>query len=134
MDVVWLGLPELAKIQAEKVLRLNPRDPFIFVTHTLLGACEFAAGRFAAAADFYRRSLAVNPRLFMTHLALAAALAMQGDLSDGHVELEEAHKLKPSARSLAIFRDRPCSKIPACSEINDKTLFEGLRRLGFPEN
>ena len=69
----------------------------------------------------------------MTHLALAAALAMQGDLREGRVELEEAHKLKPSARSLAIFRDRPCSKSPACSEMNDKSLFEGLRRLGFPD-
>jgi hypothetical protein len=59
--------------------------------------------------------------------------AKLSNLGGGRIELEEAQKLKPSARSLAIFLDRPCSTNPACSEMRDKGLFEGLRRLGFPE-
>jgi len=91
-------------------------------------------GHFAAAAGFYVKSRAANPRIFITHLALAAALAMQGDLDGGKAELTIARKLQPDANSLAIFRDRPCTANPVCREATDKTLLEGLRRLGFPEN
>ena len=43
-------------------------------------------------------------------------------------------QLKPVFNSLASYRERQTwEKIPAYIELREKTLFAGLRRLGFPE-
>jgi hypothetical protein len=68
---------------------------------------------------------------------LAGALGLKGDLDGAKAALAESLKLKPEINSMA----RLYEYVPFTSKANapqfwalqDKTLLEGLRRIGFPE-
>jgi adenylate cyclase len=71
------------------------------------------------------------------HMALAGALALKGDLDGAKMALAESLKLKPEVNSLAQWYVylpwTSKNSAPQFWALQDKTLDEGLRRIGFPE-
>jgi adenylate cyclase len=90
------------------------------------------------AIDLFIQGRTANPRIWTTAYGLAGALALKGDLDGAKAMLAESLKLKPEVNSLAQWY----AYLPWTSKANapqfwalqDKTLDEGLRRIGFPEN
>ena len=74
-----------------------------------------------------------NPRPWVTHFGLAAALGLKGDLNAANAVLAELVRIKPEVNSLARFRVyRPWGN-PQYWTLYEKTAAAGLRRAGFPD-
>jgi len=86
------------------------------------------------ATDYLIKARAAAPQIWWLHLYLAGALGLKGDLDGGRASLAEGIKLRPEMNSIAHFRDlRPYYSSPKELELEQHTVMEGLRRLGFPE-
>ncbi len=133
----FLGRPDSAIAQAEKIQRLSPRDPYISYAYLLLGWCQLLSNQVDEAIDTLIRGRTANPRDWFFSYALAGALALKGDLDGAKAALAESLVLKPEVNSLAQWY----AYLPWTSKTNapqfwvlqHKTLDEGLRRIGFPE-
>jgi adenylate cyclase len=136
--LLFSGEPEAAMVRGEKSLRLSPRDPNLFWRYELLGWCQLVSNRVDAAIELLMKARTANPRIWHFSYGLAGALALKGDLDGAKAMLAESLKLKPEVNSLAQWY----AYLPWTSKANapqfwalqDKTLDEGLRRIGFPEN
>jgi adenylate cyclase len=132
--LLHLGEPDAAIAQGEKALRLSPRDPGIWSIYGLIGCGHLVSNRVDEAIDFLIKSRATNPRVWWVHFGLAGALGLKGNHEDGKTALAESLKLKPEINSLAqYYAIRPWQSSPQAYALEDKTLIEGLRRIGFPE-
>jgi tetratricopeptide (TPR) repeat protein len=130
-----LGEPEACIAQAEKALRLSPLDHGVFDSHGVLGVCHMYLDQVDLATDSLIKARAAAPWIWWIHLYLAGALGLKGDLDAGRTELAESLRLKPEIDSIVHFRDlRPWYSSPKTLELEQHTVMEGLRRLGFPEN
>jgi adenylate cyclase len=142
MQLGWtlLFLGELANAIAhgEKSLRLSPRDPNIFWRYELLGWCQLLSNHVDEAIDLFVKAHTANPRVWNFSYELAGALALKGDLEGGKAALAESFKLKPEVNSLAQWYAflpwTSKTNAPEFWALQDKTLNEGLRLVGFPEN
>jgi adenylate cyclase len=122
----------------ERSLRLSPRDPNIHYRYELLGYCHLVLDHVDEAIDLLIKGRTVNPRDWFFSYGLAGALALKGDLDGAKAALAESLKIKPEVTSVSQFyvwvpwasKDRS----PLYWAQEDKTLNEGLRRIGFPEN
>ncbi|CAN5657638.1 hypothetical protein BH10ACI4_BH10ACI4_13070 [soil metagenome] len=65
----------------------NPADAHLLYD---LASTQDALDQNSAAAETYRRSIAVDPKLFEPHLALSLLLARQGEVKDARAELATA--------------------------------------------
>jgi tetratricopeptide (TPR) repeat protein len=129
-----LGEPEACIAQGEKGLRLNPRDPMIWATYAQLGICHLFLKHVDLATDYLIKARAAAPQIWWIHFYLAGALGLKGDLDGGKASLAEGLKLKPEMNSVIHFRDlRPYYSSPKELELEEHTVIEGLRRMGFPE-
>jgi len=135
--MLFLGEPGDAIAHGEKSLRLSPRDPSIFWRYELLGWCHLVSNHVNEAIDLFTKGRTANPRIWTTAYGLAGALALKGDLDRAKAVLTESLKLKPEINSLAQwYAFLPWTNkdnAPRFWEMQDKTLDEGLRRIGFPE-
>jgi hypothetical protein len=90
------------------------------------------------AIDLLIKARTANPRVWHLSYGLAGALALKGDLHGAKAALAESLKLKPEINSLAQFYVwvpwGSKNNAPQYWALEDKTLNEGLRRIGFPEN
>ena len=79
-----------------------------------------------------------NPRNWYFSYGLAGALALTGDLDAAKAALAESLKLKPEVNSFAQWYAwlpwTSKDNAPRFWVLQDKTLDEGLRRVGFPES
>jgi adenylate cyclase len=136
--LMFLGECEDAIPLGEKSLRLSPRDPNISVRYELLSYCHLVLNHVDEAIDLLIKGRTANPRDWFFPFGLAGALALKDDFDGAKAALAESLKLRPEVTSLAQFRvwvpwtrkDRS----PRYWAQEDKTLDEGLRRIGFPEN
>jgi adenylate cyclase len=127
-----MGQPAAGIPHIEKAIRLNPHDPNVAGPYWGLGLCHLFLGDLDQALDLLRKARAANPRLFFIPLYLAGALGLNGDLDESRATLAEAIKLKPEITSLARLRAyRPT--LPQYRALLEKTVEEGLRRAGFPD-
>jgi TolB-like protein/class 3 adenylate cyclase/Tfp pilus assembly protein PilF len=141
MQLGWtllaLGRPGDAIDRGEKSLRLSPSDPNIFFRYQLLGWCQLISNHVDEAIDLFIKARTANPRLWDVSFGLAAALALKGDLDGAKAALAESLKLRPEVNSLAqLYAWTPWASkknAPQYWALQDKTLSEGLRRIGFPE-
>jgi len=135
--LMFLGECKDAIPLGEKSLRLSPRDPNIHYRYELLGYCHLVLNHVDEAIDLLIKGRTANPRDWFFSYGLAGALALNGDLDGAKAALAESLKIKPGVTSLAQFY----VWVPWASKGNspkywaqeDKTLNEGLRRIGFPE-
>jgi adenylate cyclase len=131
--LLLLGQPRAGLVQAEKILRLSPRDPSIWGAYLILGWCQLLLNQGELAIELLIKSRAANPRPWVTHFGLAAALGLIGDLEGTKAALAESFKLNPGVDSLARFRVyRPWGN-PQYWALFEKTVAAGTRQAGFPD-
>jgi TolB-like protein/Tfp pilus assembly protein PilF len=129
--LLFLGQPEAGLICGEKHLRLSPRDPNVWGTYLILGWCRLLSNEIDRAIDPLIKSRAANPRPWVTHFALAAAMGLKGNLDEAKAALMESLKLNPQVDSLARFRAyRPWGS-PQYWALFEKTAAAGVRQAGF---
>jgi len=134
LTLMWLGEPQAAIINVEKGIRLSPYDAEIHFAYSVLGLCHLLLGHVEQAIPPLRRARAANPRLYFTHLNLAAALGLNGELDEASACLTEAVKLRPDFNSLARLRlANPWTRNPRYMALAESTFDVGLRRAGFPD-
>jgi adenylate cyclase len=132
--LLFLGEPEAAIPHLERAIRLNPRDPNLSGYLWPLGQCRLLLGQVEEAIALLRKACAALPGDYFVHLSLAGALGLRGDLEEARAALAEALRLKPEVDSLAKYRAlTPWIGNPRHWALREKTLNEGLRRAGFPE-
>ena len=136
--LLFFAEPGNAIAQGEKSLLLSPRDPNIFWRYELLGWCQLVLNHVDEAIDLFIKGRTANPRVWNFSYGLAGALALKGDLDGAKAALAESLKLKPEVNSLAQWYVyvpwTSKTNTPQYWALEDKTLGEGLRRIGFPEN
>ena len=137
--LLFKGQPRDALPYIEEVLRLFPRNLNMFYVYYWLGHSYFLMDELDQAIDFFRKSRAANPRLWHTHLLLAAALGLRGEIGEAKSALAESFKLKPESipgsNSIAQLRAGapPYMRNPEFLALQEQTIFAGLRRAGMPE-
>jgi len=114
----------------EKAMKLNPRDGFAPMN---LGKCYLLLGQTDEALPLLRKAARMQPGSWMVHLKLAGALGLAGELQEARAELEQLVKLKPEFNSVARIRAWEPYKNPQFTILHDRTLIQGLRNAGFPE-
>jgi TolB-like protein len=131
--LLLLGDPEAAVTEGEKAIRASPRDPTLWGAFLVLGWCRLLLAEVDPAIELLIKSRATNPRPWVTHLGLAGALGLKGEIGSAKTAVAEAVKLNPEVSSLARFRDyRPWGN-PRYWALFEKTAAAGLRRAGFPD-
>jgi tetratricopeptide (TPR) repeat protein len=131
--LLLLGEPDAGAAQGERTLRLNPRDQNLWGTYLVLGWCRLLLSQADPAIELLIKSRAANPRPWVTHFGLAAALGLKGDIDGAKTAIAELLKVKPEVNSLAQFRTyRPWGN-PQYWALYEKTAAAGLRRAGFPD-
>ena len=118
-----LGRFEQAKVDAERVMRLSPRDPLIGLFHVFAGEAEISLGHFDAAIDEYHKAIDSGFRPFFAYADLAAAYAHAGRMEEAKTALAEARRLNPNLTVKWMIEHT--SNLPA--------VFDGLRTAGLPE-
>ena len=132
--LMHLGEPAGAIEQAEMIMRLNPRDPNIWGTYALLGWSHLLSKHVDQAIEWLVKARAANPRIWYVHYALAGALGLKGDGDGAKASLADLQKTKPEIDSIAnLYVFAPFMAYPPYRALIDKTINEGLRRVGFPE-
>jgi len=132
--LMHLGEPAGAIAQAETTIRLSPRDPSMFGPYALLGWAHVLSNDVDQSIEWLVRARGENPRIRYVHYALAGALGLKGDFEGARASLADLQKTKPEINSIAAsYVYAPFLAYPSYRALIDKTINEGLRRVGFPE-
>jgi tetratricopeptide (TPR) repeat protein len=135
ITLMYLGQPEAAVPYIEKSLQLNPAYQNWFYRYFWSGCCRLLLGEADMAIDDLRKARAANPRLWGTHLLLAAAHGLRDDVDEAKSALAESIKLRPEIGSIARVRAtaQPWEHHPQFVALRERTIFAGLRRAGLAE-
>lgn len=133
LTLAYLGQPEAAVPLIERSIRLAPHDPGTPVSYLLLGGCHLLLDHVEEAVIWLKKSLAGNPRLYYTHLFLAATLGLMGELAEAAAALQRAIDIRPDMGSLSTLRALPYHTNPQFIALFEKTICSGLRRAGLPD-
>src|SRR5689334_14911436 len=133
VTLMHLGRPEEAIPIIEKGIRLSPYDAGTPGTYQVLGLCHLLLGHLETAIELFQKSQAGNTRLYYTHMSLAAALGLKGDLVEARVALTEAIRLRPDITSVARLRTSIPYSNPQYWGRLEKVVIPGLRKAGMPE-
>jgi TolB-like protein/tetratricopeptide (TPR) repeat protein len=133
--LIGMGKPQEALAAVDRAFSLQP--PAGGVGWFWLCRCraKLALGRYDEAIDACEKSASTGDYSWGSlspHLFLVAAYALQGN--DGRAQAEKAKLLaqRPNA-SIASFKARPISDVPAYLEQTEAHLYAGLRKAGIPE-
>jgi len=127
---MFTGRPEPCIASAEKAIKLSPRDGF---TYMMLGKCHLLLGDVDEAMPLLRKAQALIPGYWGIHLKLAGALGLQGEIEEARAALAELVRLRPDLNSVARVRNIPYYRNPQFQVLHDRTVIQGLRNAGFPE-
>jgi len=128
-----VGCAEETEAHVREALRLSPRDTEAFYWLMFVGAAKVILGRHEEAVDWLRRSIEANRNNPMSHVFLAAALALFGRLEEARAAVRTALTVNPQATiarfraTFASFSDNPVY-LSGLDRIVD-----GLRMAGMPE-
>jgi adenylate cyclase len=128
--LMFTGQPEACIPNTEKALKLNPRDGFAYM---ILGKCHLLLGRLDEAMPLLRKAEAMIPGYWAIHLKLAGALGLKGEIDEARAEAAEMVRLKPDINSVARVRGYVWYRNPQFQILHDRTVIQGLRNAGFPE-
>ena len=120
---LFLGRFAQAKSDAERAMRLSPRDPYIGEYHSDIASAELGLGHFDAAIDEYRRAIDLGLRRIHLYAGLSAAYAQAGKMDEAKAVLAELRRLNPVV-TIKWMEERPP---------NLSAMLDGLRKAGMPE-
>jgi class 3 adenylate cyclase/TolB-like protein len=124
------GQPQPCIAFVEKALRLSPRET---LPYAQLGKCQLFLGHIDDALNFFRRAEAGNPGVWWVHLKLAGTLGLMGNIEEAKAEAAEMVRLNPKMNSVTRIRVLKWYRNPQFQALHDKTIIQGLRNIGFPE-
>ena len=124
------GDPELCIPTVERALKISPREGDAY---TRLGKCHLFLGNIDEALNLFRKGKAATPSVWYVHLKLAGTLGLMGNLDEARAEAAEMVKLNPKMNSVARIRDLNMYRNARFQTFHDKTIIQGLRNIGFPE-
>jgi adenylate cyclase len=133
ITLLFLGDPAAAIPHIERCLRLAPHDPNTPVNDAVLGLCKLLLGHLDEAIACLRRARANNPRLFYTHVFLAAAFALHDELDEATAALREAIAQRPQLGSQADLDTVLRESSPSYLKLWAKTVYAGLLKAGLPQ-
>ena len=108
----YIGEPREARRRAEIGLRLSPYDVHVFYSYAIRALAGYAAGDYADAVLWARRSTALNPRFTANLRFLAASLAATGQAADARRIADMLLQINPDF-SASRFAERHAFKDPA---------------------
>ena len=111
--------------------RLSPRDVYAFRWFLIAGFAKFQLAKDAEAASWLLRSIEANRNYPISHVSLAAALALLGSLDQARAAAKTGLKIDPSF-TIRRFRDGASTDDPAYLA-GRKRICEGMRLAGVPE-
>lgn len=122
----YIGETREARRRVDIGLRLSPYDAHVFFSYGLVGVSSYAAGDWADAAQWGRRSMATNPRFVGNLRFLAASLAANGQLEEARAVGRMLLQLNPRFRARA-FAEGHAFKDPAQRRLfGDHLVLAGL--------
>jgi adenylate cyclase len=124
----YLGLTEIAIPDFEQAKRLSPRDPGLYRLNTGLCCALILKGDFNAAIEAAREAIMDNPNYVQAQRALAAALALVGQVEDAQRVVENMLRLD---ESLTVSSYASKSSLRFSGKFDQ--FLEGLRIAGLPE-
>jgi hypothetical protein len=80
-----------------------------------------------------RKAEAIIPGYWAIHLKLAGALGLKGEIDEARAKAAEMVRLKPDMNSVARVRGYVWYRNPQFQVLHDRTVIQGLRNAGFPE-
>jgi adenylate cyclase len=128
LTLAFLGQPEAAMPHIDRSLRLARHGPGMPAGYNALGLCHLLLDHVDEAIVCLRTALASNRGLFYTHLFLASALGLKGELAEAEAALREATELQPEIGSSSV--QQWGNNNPAFAALFDKTIYAGLLRAG----
>lgn len=119
----------------EQAIRLSPRDPYIANRYWSMGMIRLLQERREEALVWLERARSANPRLPGPHAWLASVYALTGNIESATAELAEARRLSTDGRYSTIARYKSLGLLGSIKgqQLAETTFFEGLRRVGVPE-
>lgn len=132
MTLTCLGQPDAAIPEIEKSIRLGPHDTASPTAYSILSQAHLLLGHVELAIELARKARATNPRLYFTHILLAAALGLTGERDKAKAALAEGIKVKPDFNSLARLREYCAWGSPRFLALREGTIYLGLLRAGMP--
>jgi TolB-like protein/class 3 adenylate cyclase len=131
MAKLYLGRAAETEGHILEAFRLSPRDIFAHRWMHFVGMAKIQLGADAEAAGWFRRSIEANRNSPLTHLALAAALGLQGSLDEARTAAAAGLALNPgfTIRRLRASKPSDNPKFLAGRE----RLYEGMCLAGVPE-
>jgi adenylate cyclase len=124
-QLAYAGESEEAIAEANRAIRLSPRDPELFHFFLAIATAHFVAGRFDEAVEWSNRIIQEEPGVPAGHRLLAASYGQLGRTEEASAALEGALRVAPYL-SLASVKNMIHFKNPAHSEL----YVEGLRKAG----
>jgi adenylate cyclase len=127
--MIWTARPAEALALAERALALDPANAFV----PLARACEarLLAGQIEQAIATCEKASGLSNH-WLVHLALAAAYGNHGDTTNAAAAKAEVLRTVPSL-TIAQLRAKRESDNPEYLQLEEKYLYEGLRKAGFSE-
>jgi TolB-like protein len=123
-----VGEPEIALDRGVRAMRLSPRDPFAFLTYTLIGFSHFLVGRNDDASSWAEKGLREKPNWAAAARVVAASHALAGRLDLARKAMTRMREIDP------VFRVSHLKDLIPFRRPEDLGRFEeGLRRAGLPE-
>lgn len=123
----YIGETREARRRADIGLRLSPYDAHVFFSYGTVALASYAAGDWAEAVHWGRRSMAANPRFVGNLRFLAASLAASGQLAEAREVGEALLRLNPR------FRARSFAEGHAFKDPDRRRLFgDHLAMAGLP--
>jgi adenylate cyclase len=122
----------------EQIIRLSPRDPYIYNFYFMIGLVHLLQSRTDEAVAWFEKARSANPGL-PPHGYLASAYALKGETERAAAELTEARRLYDRYSSIERLKAAGTLGgpgywgVPKIAALYEATYFAGLRKAGLPE-
>jgi TolB-like protein/Flp pilus assembly protein TadD len=126
----YIGPADDAISAQQRAIRLSPRDPKLFNWYFRIGEAHLLLSRVDQAIEWLEKARSGTSAEWYVHAWLAAAYALEGDLTSARAKLAEARTLQGSGfdRGVAHIAERFVD--PGIREHFEATILAGLRRAG----